>query len=60
MTTEKKLKRVQELLKNKGYKETTANDAIAETNKYFPLENYSPSYFVEALESTYGIKGLQR
>lgn len=60
MKTETKLKKVIQILINKGYDLNTANDAVAETNNFFPLQNYTPSYFVEALENTYGIQGVQR
>lgn len=60
MKLETKLKKVLSTLLKMGYSENTANDAIAETNRWFKLENYTVSYFVDALVNTYGIKGVQR
>jgi hypothetical protein len=60
MKVETKLKKaVAELLK-RGFNENTANDAIAETNRWFQLENYTVSYFIDALVNTYEINGVQR
>lgn len=60
MKIETKLKKVTASLLSKGYNENEANDAIAETNKFFKLEELTVSYFVDALVNTYKIKGVQR
>jgi len=60
MKTDNKLKRVEAILTKKGYNSNTIADAIAETNRFFKLEQVSISYFVEALESTYCINGVER
>jgi hypothetical protein len=60
MKIETKLKKVQAILLTRGFNENEANDAIAETNRCFKLENLTVSYFVEALISTYGINGVAR
>jgi hypothetical protein len=60
MKTETKLKKVTAILIKYGYDANTAADAIAETNRWFKLEKYTPANFVEALVSTCGIEGVQR
>ena len=60
MKTETKIKKVTGMLIKMGYTLNDASDAIAETNRWFKLENYTPVKFVDALVCTYGIDGVQR